>query len=285
MRPSLAIGDFARATHLSVKTLRHYHQIGLLEPAEVDPATGYRRYTTDQIPTAQVIRRFRDLDMPLDAIHAVLDAPDLDTRNQLISAHLTRLEAELARTRTAVASLRDLLHPPAGGSCTAGIGHRAAPDTPAVVVREVLDAKDALPWYQGALGELYATLTAQGLSASGPAGGVYSNDLFAYERGPATVFVPCEGAARPTGRVRPDVVPAVDLATIVHSGPHTDIDRAYGALATYVTQHAIAVEGPLREYYLVGPHDTADQSRWRTEIGWPVFRTGEGPGAPRPTSP
>jgi DNA-binding transcriptional MerR regulator len=47
----MAIGDFSRATHLNIKTLRHYHRIGLLEPAEVDPATGHRRYTTDQIPT------------------------------------------------------------------------------------------------------------------------------------------------------------------------------------------------------------------------------------------
>src|SRR5690349_1003055 len=74
---ALTIGDFSRATHLSVKTLRHYHRIGLLAPADVDTSTGYRRYTTEQIPTAQVIRRFRDLDMPLDQIHAVLEAPDL----------------------------------------------------------------------------------------------------------------------------------------------------------------------------------------------------------------
>ena len=40
----LAIGDFSRATHMSVKMLRHYHQIGLLEPVDVDRATGYRRY-------------------------------------------------------------------------------------------------------------------------------------------------------------------------------------------------------------------------------------------------
>ena len=73
---TLAIGDFSRATHLSVKMLRHYHEIGLLEPADVDPDTGYRRYATAQIGTAQVIRRFRDLDMPLEEIHAVLTAPD-----------------------------------------------------------------------------------------------------------------------------------------------------------------------------------------------------------------
>jgi DNA-binding transcriptional MerR regulator len=55
----LAIGDFSRATQLSVKMLRHYHQIGLLEPVDVDRASGYRHYSTDQISTAQIIRRFR----------------------------------------------------------------------------------------------------------------------------------------------------------------------------------------------------------------------------------
>jgi DNA-binding transcriptional MerR regulator len=118
MPAALSIGDFSRATHLSVKTLRHYHRVGLLAPADIDADTGYRRYTTDQIPTAQVIRRFRDLDMPLDQIHAVLQTPDLRTRNQLISAHLASLEQNLARTQSAVASLRDPARRPV--RCRAG---------------------------------------------------------------------------------------------------------------------------------------------------------------------
>ena len=70
------MGDFSRATHLSVKTLRHYHQVGLLEPAAVNPDTGYRYYSAGQIPAAQVIRRLRDLEMPVADVKAVLAAPD-----------------------------------------------------------------------------------------------------------------------------------------------------------------------------------------------------------------
>jgi DNA-binding transcriptional MerR regulator len=157
MRPSLVIGDFARATHMSVKTPRHYHSVGVLDPAEVDPETGYRRYATNQIPTAQVIRRFRKLDMPLDEIRAVLNAPDLATRNALIAAHLSRLEDDLARTQSAVASLRNLLQHP---SDTVPIERRRLEATPAAAICEVVDTSDALAWYQGALGELHATLTA-----------------------------------------------------------------------------------------------------------------------------
>jgi DNA-binding transcriptional MerR regulator len=270
MPSSFTIGDFSRATHLTVKTLRHYHQTGLLEPAHIDPQTGYRRYTTEQIPLAQIIRRFRDLDMPLSEIGAVLSASDVQARNDLIAAHLKRLEGNLARTQTAVASLRDLLEHP---SPAADIGRRKAARVTAAAISEVVDVKDALSWYLGALGELRAALSAQHTVATGPAGGIFSNAIFSHARGEATVFIPCEGTVFAIGRVTPRVVPAVELATIVHAGSHANIDLAYGSLATYVTQHALAIEGPLREYYLVGPQDTPDESAWRTEIGWPIFQT------------
>jgi hypothetical protein len=44
-------------------------------------------------------------------------------------------------------------------------------------------------------------------------------------------------------------------------------------LAGYVARHALAIEDPIRDYYLIGQHDTPDTTRWRTEIGWPIFRT------------
>ena len=266
----LAIGDFSRATHLSVKTLRHYHEVGLLEPADVDSDTGYRRYAPAQIGTAQVIRRFRDLDMPLDDIHAVLNAADVETRNQLIVAHLARLEASLTRTQDVVSSLRDLLEqPPALPS----IHHRHLPATPAAAITETVDQADALVWFQGALGELAATLAGQRLDPAGAAGGIFADELFTENRGEATIFVPCPSAVRPMGRVAPMLIPQVELATIVHAGPHTGIDRAYGSLGAYVAQHALAIDGPIREYWLVGPTDTNDETLWRTEIGWPIFQT------------
>lgn len=270
---AFSIGEFARATQVSAKMLRHYHQIGLLEPADVDPDTGYRRYTAEQIPVAQIIRRFRALDMPLERIQAVLAAPDLDVRNQLISQHLDELQSELAQTQSAVASLRDLLDAPSS-SQESGISFRRVEGTSAAAISETINIEDAGAWYQGAIGELYATLAAQKVLDAGSAGGIYSDDLFADERGQATVFIPCVGELRPLGRVEFTIIPAVELATITHAGSHDEVDRSYGALAAYVARHALAVDGPIREYYLVGSHDTRDDLAWRTEIGWPIFRTG-----------
>src|ERR1700760_3746544 len=98
----LTIGDFSRMTYLSVKALRHYHDVGVLEPAEVDPASGYRFYTPSQVGPAQMVRRLRHPGMPLDAVRDVLRAPDAAGRDAALVDHLRRMEDELARTQQTV---------------------------------------------------------------------------------------------------------------------------------------------------------------------------------------
>ncbi len=113
MATLLTIGEFSRMTHLSVKALRHYHDVGVLEPAAIDPFTGYRSYDATQVTSAQVIRRLRDLGMSLDSIRTVVASSDLETRNREIAAHLTRMELQLEQTQASVAALRALLAGPA----------------------------------------------------------------------------------------------------------------------------------------------------------------------------
>ena len=116
-------------------------------------------------------------------------------------------------------------------------------ETPAAAIGEVIGVADALLWLRGALGELRATLAAQSCRADGPAGGMFADELFADEHGWATIFIPCHGQVRPMGRVTPTTVPAAELATIIHAGPHDEIDRAYGTLAAHVAEHELALDG------------------------------------------
>ena len=81
---------------------------------------------------------------------------------------------------------------------------------------------------------------------------------------------------RAIGRVTPVTIPAAEMAVISHLGSLGDADLSYAALGSYATRHEISVDGPLREYYLRGAGDTADEAEWRTEIGWPIFRA-DGP--------
>ena len=73
--PLLPIGMFSRASSLSIKALRSYHDAGILVPARVDPQTGYRNYTVDQLTDAAVIVRLRALDVPLAQVDARAPAP------------------------------------------------------------------------------------------------------------------------------------------------------------------------------------------------------------------
>ena len=260
----LSIGEFSRLTHLSVRTLRRYHDAGLLEPATVDDATGYRYYGVEQIPTAQVIHRLRELDVPLADVQRIVRSPDPGARAGLVTGHLRRLEAELDRTRAAVASLRRLLQPKPP---PLDVELRAVPATTVAAVEDEVAADQLLAWYAGAMAELDAVVG----PAAGVPGGLYDNALFEDGRGHALVYRPVAGPPR-SGRVHPATLPAVELAVTVHAGEHDDIDVTYGELGAWVVGNALAVAGPVRETYLVGPRDTPDPAAWRTEVGWPVFR-------------
>jgi DNA-binding transcriptional MerR regulator/effector-binding domain-containing protein len=273
MAPLLTIGEFSRMTHLSVKALRHYHDMGVLEPAAIDPFTGYRSYDATQVVPAQVIRRLRDLGMPLDSIRSVLIAPDLETRNREIAAHLGRMERQLAQTQASVAGLRALL---AGPAVRPAVEYRKIPAVTALAVAQVVSAADLATWGSDALGALADALPTAG-GASGPFGALFPGDFFELERSEITAFVPVgsppAGFELPDGQVRLLEIPAVEAAIAVHEGPLDDIDRTYGALGTVVAERAIGVDGPIREYYLIGFPETEDESKHRTEVAWPVFLT------------
>lgn len=272
MSELLSIGDFARATQLSIKALRHYQEQGLLEPTQIDAVSGYRRYGTELLPKAQIIRRLRSLGMPLEEIRTVLNSADIEGRNDVINHHLRRLQYEIAATQTAVAALQDLLQHP---RLTTPIEHRAVPRLRVAAIAEDVELTAAASWLAGALGELYAITDAQGLTSSGVAGAIYADELFTDEYGRAIVYLPIARQVAAAGRVQPLEIPPVELAVITHEGPHDGIDREYATLAEYIARHELAVEGAIHEFYPVNRHHTADRALWRTEIGWPIFTTGQ----------
>jgi DNA-binding transcriptional MerR regulator len=265
MSALLTIGEFSQLTHLSVKALRHYDDVGLLPPAEVDASTGYRRYATAQVPGAHVIRRLRDLGMPLDEIERVLRAPDMITRDRAIAGHLERMEQMLERTKATVASLRTLLD---GAVPMLPIEFRSVPVTPAIAIRDHCDWDEVEGWLAVALHELQSALAINGGARIGPDGALYGHEFFERHTGEVVGFVPVAGDAAVTGRVELIDIPAAHLAVAVHQGPFSDLDRTYGALGSFVAERMLAGDGPIREHYL----PTSDPDAPRTEVCWPIRR-------------
>ena len=263
------IGDFSRMTHLSVKALRFYHDQGLLEPARIDRSSGYRYYEPSQVPLAQVIRRLRDLDMPLDQVRAVVKAPDVETRTREIIAHLAAMEAKLAELQTSVSSLRALLE---GTAARPEIEFRSIPATRALAVLSMVTVQEAWAWGTDVFSEIYRQIEQAGQVPAGPGGALFPAGFFELHQAELTAFVPVDGPVPTAGRAGIVTVPGMEAAVMVHDGSPADSDQTYGALGTAVAERAIGVEGPIREYYLV-PFTEPDLSRHRAEICWPVFQT------------
>jgi DNA-binding transcriptional MerR regulator len=274
MKVRLGIGDFSRMTHLSVIALRHYHEVGLLTPAEIDEQSGYRFYEPGQVQIAQVIRRFRDLGMPLDQIREVLQAPDVLARDQVIAAHLQRMEAQLALTQSVVASLRSLLERPPQ---PVAVEHRSVGAAQVLAICEQVPASGLDTWWEAAFRELDAALAAAAALPAGPRAALYPAEFFELGAGEVVAYIPVAGHVPATGRAGVLQVPAAELAVAVHRGTLADVDQTYGALGIYVAERELGVDGPIREHYLVTQFDTDDESDLVTEVCWPVFYAAPSP--------
>ena len=270
MGAQVSIGDFAVMTSLSRKALRHYHDLGILEPAHIDSHTGYRYYDTSQVDHAHIIRRFRTLGMSIPDIKALLSTEDAGARTEIITTHLEQMEVQLQQTRDAVGALRELLAPV---HTPAYVEVRHEPALAVWSIGATIEVSEIDSWFGATLGKLRdAVATAAGAASAVVPGGLYDRALFLESRGKAAMFVAAPQSADPPEGVRYEVLPQAEFAVLTHSGGHDGIDRSYGALGIHVNEHLISDQGPIREHY-IGSTPSDPYNFTATEICWPIFST------------
>jgi DNA-binding transcriptional MerR regulator len=266
MSELLTIGDFSRMTFLTVKALRHYHDVGLLEPARTDPSSGYRYYRLEQVAQARLIRRLRDLDLPVDDVRSVLSAPDEATRNAVLVEHLDRMSRQLEQVQDTVDSLRRLL---TDDEEKIEVEYRDEPATMVLAVRGHVEGDSAVSWWIDAFTELHRWLRTAGITRTGPDGAEFPTEFFTEGAAEIVAFVPVDRAPSLSGRVEAVTRPAARYAVAVHDGPMVDLDGAYSAVGRTVVDRALSAEGPVVERYLpLGDED--DLLAHHTEVCWPV---------------
>jgi DNA-binding transcriptional MerR regulator len=269
--PLLRIGAFSRASSLSVKALRLYHEIGLLVPAIVDPASGYRSYSVAQLMDAAVIRRLRQLDVPLEGVRAVVDARDPAVTRKVLAEHAALLEERVAAMERAIAEVYaavetaqvqpDVIrrHEPARTVLTLP-GRALVPELEAFVRR--------------AAGMLLEAAVASGAVIDDAFGACFptlldddAQDVVAFLPVAAPVLLTVD--ARAAG-VRVDELPATDVAVFEHRGSYEGLEDAYLELGAWVAVHADAADLPVRELYVVTPQHVDADDLLRTQILWPL---------------
>ena len=98
----LTIGRFARLSGVSPHALRHYDEVGILRPHEVDPSSGYRRYRRAQIQAARMIQALRSVGLPIEEVRQILGASTDDEVKSALTGHRKRLLREHSRLEACV---------------------------------------------------------------------------------------------------------------------------------------------------------------------------------------
>ncbi|WP_344014615.1 MerR family transcriptional regulator [Streptomyces thermospinosisporus] len=277
----LSIGAFAARARLSAKALRLYDRLGLLVPAQVDPATGYRYYAAGQVEHARLVALLRQLDMPLARIAEVLDAGDGGVAADRLAAYWAGVETRVAGQRALAEYLRGRL----SGRSSEMHGKFAVEmvDVPEQVVitekRHTL-APELPAWIGASLGRLAA--------AAEKCGGVTGVPFVAYHAevsmesdGPAEACVPVadEAAARAWAEQRGRawettvrVEPARRLAyTRISKAQvaHPQILAAFEAVEEWIAAEGLSQAGPCREVYFAD-WDAAGAEDPVCDVAFPV---------------
>ena len=260
----LTIGAFARLGGVSVRALRHYEAVGVLVPATVDPATGYRYYRAAQLERLHRVQALQDLGLSLQQLLPVLDggltAAQLSGMLALKRAELTeRVTEDQARLARVEQRLR-YIEMEDDMSLDFVIKH-----IPALRVAEFryageegLDFSTLVDFVLPAGVALHEALKAASVEPAGPT-------FLRYEERPDGSLTPIVAAPigdqpfTATAEIDVTELPAIDAVVAVVRGPggHDEIGPVYGQMGKYAEDHGYEIRGPGRDH-IVNRDDSAD---------------------------
>lgn len=261
----MPIGRFSRACRLSIKALRHYDEEGLLRPAHVDVATGYRYYARSQARQAVVIGMLRSLGVGVAAVRKILAADD-DGRQALLEQEVARLQHEVAAKLQALHSIRRLAR--AGALLPYEVSLRS--ETPTTVARRSLltDAERLIADTTALIHALFDELRSAGRPILMPV--LCMNEE--RDGGDRILVHACAGLEPPyVALPEADVaeLPGGPFAALTHRGPYEELGLAYHALHAWAQEHGHEPRGLIREIYVNDPAVVAAEELI-TEVLMPI---------------
>ncbi len=270
----LKIRDFARLAEVSMTTLRYYDEIGLLKPSHVDPETGYRFYTMDQLPYLHRILAFKELGLGLTQIVEILDegiSPEalqgmLRLRQAQLQQHMQTEQEQLVRIEARLRSLEQ-------GNCLPiyeVVLKAVKPITGVSLHLTTTDVAYQTHWFD-AIG---TTLKCYGVKPIDSLLVLHAESEDEQTPGSVEIVAPVDWRdanaliARSEGRLTLCELPAVPrMASTLHPGSPSLSLSAYQALGTWMENNAYTIVGPRRKICLRRGEHLDDAL---TEIQFPV---------------
>ena len=264
----LKIGEFSSLVRVSIRTLRHYDEVGLLRPAHVDTESGYRYYSVSQLPRLYRILALRDLGFPLDRIgDALKEGVSAEALRGMLLLRQVEQQKQVEREAERLNRLKAVL------SLIEKEG-RLSND---VILKDlepkwIVSLRESIPAYRVVgqlIGKLHALLAPLGVEGLGV--GLLHDREYQEEN----VDVEAGVYLKEPVAVKPPLccyqLPALTVASVVHRGAFSRIGEAYMDLLGWVEANSYHLAGPTRELFLhVNPPVSRDDSSNVTEIQVPV---------------
>lgn len=264
----LKIGEFSTLAQVSIKTLRHYDELGLLKPLHVDAQTGYRYYSASQLPRLHRILALRDLGFPLDRIANALD--ENVTADALRGMLLLRSAEQQSRVEEEVERLARL-------KARIYLIQSEGQVTHDVVLKEIApqwiaSLRETIPAYR-AIGNLFAKLyPALGpLAAEGTGVALLHDTEYKEQDVDAEAGVYLKRDATVEEPLKCYQLPRATVASVIHHGAFNRIAQAYRALLRWIEANGYRPSGPTREIFLhISQPVSRDDNSNVTEIQVPI---------------
>lgn len=262
------IGLFSKLGMVTIKTLHHYDEEGLLVPDYVDEATGYRYYTTGQLFRLNEIVALRQMGFSIPEISAIIDGGDLA---EILTRRKAELESEVKNITGQLFRLENYIKQQKEKK----MNYQAViKEIPAYTV---YSAKYNLPNY-AALNEIMPALGEKVTKANPGIKCVEPNYCFnvyldgEYRETDINVEI-CE-AVTERGKDGDGIIfkeiPAITAVSVLHRGAYDKLGEAYAYAVQWVEQNGYEIAGNLRESYIDGIWNKENIADWLTEIQVPV---------------
>jgi DNA-binding transcriptional MerR regulator len=246
-----SIGEFSRITGVTVKTLRFYHEKGVLAPAWVDDQTGYRYYDSRQIDKVRIVTQLRSLEFSLDQVREMLatcedEADILD----FLERQKTLIEERLRQYRGIVGSLERIIHTEREARM---VRQNATFDVEEKTLDTLLVAGVRMKGCYGECGKGFARIgRALGRYVSGKCFLLHYDTEYREEDADFEACMPVREAKAVDG-ISVRELPGGRCVALIHQGPYEDLGRSYAKLLAYIKEKGYEVVSPTREVYLKGP--------------------------------
>jgi DNA-binding transcriptional MerR regulator len=266
----LSIGTFASMTRLSIKALRLYDELGILQPLNIDPQSGYRYYGVDQLSSARMIRNMRDMDMPLATIRRVLAILPVSQAQAelLVHQHLEVRERQLEQIKVLALQFTQQLKPEAN-KMSLEVEVKEIPTQQIISITRHHKLDGLSEQIQKDCAALFTLAEEEGVVPTDAPFGIYHGAINEQEDGPIETCVPVNGAVTGKGDIVARQLDGGTAASVTIRGEqchYPELLGAYDAAADWIQKNGYEMIQPPREIWYTEPGPDA---KW--EIVW-LFR-------------